>query len=322
MEIAPGVHRLEFAIGSKPMAMYLLDGKGLILIDTGLPSTPEEIYLPAIKAIGRQPEDVQLVVITHADADHIGGNHAARELFPNALLVCHRRDQRWVSDPAVITAERYGAFAPYGLRYDQVVLDVLGSWMGPAESVDLLFEGGEQIRLRDDDWLTVFAVPGHTPGHICLYNPEHRYALIGDAVFGQSQLDTAGDKAAAPPYTDVVAYRTTIQTLAALDIELLLTCHYPIMRGPEVRAFLDASLAWSIRAEEAVRRLLRDAGGPLTLEDAVEAANPLLGPFAAPIELQWALLAHLEDAVALGEADAVSQNGSTCWTWRGNGGGR
>lgn len=319
MEIAPRVHRLEFAIGDKPMAMYALVGDGLILVDTGLPATPEEVYLPAIRELGRRPEEVRLVIITHADADHIGGNRAVRRLFPNALLACHARDQRWASDPAVITAERYDGFVPFGLRYDQAVFDVLGGWMGPPEPMDLLLRGGERLRLGDDEWLTVYHVPGHTPGHVCLHNPTHRYAVIGDAVFGRSQVDTAGAKAAAPPYTDVDAYRGTVQTLAALDLDLLLTCHYPVLRGAEVAGFLDASRAWSDLAEAVTRRLLREAAGPLSLATAIDRADPLLGPFAAPRELQWALLAHLDHAVAGGEAARVERDGLVAWIGVGHG---
>ena len=313
MEVAPGVHRLEFAVGTKPIAMYLLAGDGLILVDSGLPSTPEEVYLPAIRELGRRPEEVRLLVITHADADHIGGNAAVRRLFPNALLACHARDQRWASDPAVITAERYDGFVPFGLRYDQAVFDTLGSWMGPPEPMDLLLQGGERLRLTGDEWLTVLHVPSHTPGHICLHNPTRRYALIGDAVFGRAQLDTAGGKAAAPPYADVAAYRGTIQTLAALDLDLLLTCHYPVMRGAEVAAFLVDSLAWCDQAEEVTRRLLREADGPLLLEEAIARADPLLGPFADPGELRWALLAHLDDLVARGEAARAARDGVVGW---------
>jgi glyoxylase-like metal-dependent hydrolase (beta-lactamase superfamily II) len=318
VEVVPGVHRLEFAVGTKPMAMHLLAGDHLVLVDSGLTDTPDRVYLPAIEAIGRRPEDVRLAVITHADADHIGGNAAARRLFPNALFACHARDGRWASDPAVLTAERYDAFAPYGLRYDPGVFDTLASWMGPAESMDLLLLGGERFRLGGDEWLTVHHVPGHTPGHLCLHNPTRRYALIGDAIFGRTQLDTAGGNAAAPPYTDVDAYLGTIRALAALDLDLLLTCHYPVMRGAAIGAFVDASLRFVDLAETTTRRLLRAAGGPLTLGEAIDRADPLLGPFSFPRDLQYALLAHLDHAVALGEATRGEHDGVVAWSWSGS----
>jgi glyoxylase-like metal-dependent hydrolase (beta-lactamase superfamily II) len=317
MEVAPGVHRLEFVVGTKLMAMYLLVGDGLVLIDSGLPGTPEEVYLPAIRELGRRPEEVRLLLITHADADHIGGNSAARRLFPYAQIACHARDRRWASDPAVITAERYDGFRPYGLRYDQAVFDMLASWMGEAEPMDLLLQGGERIRLAGDEWLTVHHVPGHTPGHICLHNPTHRYALIGDAVFGRSQVDIHGGWSAPPPYTSVDAYRGTIQTLAGLDLDLLLTCHYPVMRGDEVRRFLEASRQFVDLAEEVTRRLLREAARPLTLEEAIERADPLLGPFAFGRDLQFSLLAHLDHSVAMGEGERSKKDGIVAWTaWR------
>jgi glyoxylase-like metal-dependent hydrolase (beta-lactamase superfamily II) len=312
-EVAPGLYRIAFAIDTKPMAMYILAGDRLTLIDTGLPDTPEQVYLPAIAAIGRDPAEVGLVVITHADADHIGGNHAVRTHFPNALIACHAHDQRWVSDPAMIMAERYDGFRNYGLRYDQAVFDMLASWMGPPEPVDLLLRGGERIRRAGDDWLTVLHVPGHTPGHICLSNPQHRYAIIGDAIFGRSQLDTAGGWSAPPPYTSVESYRTTIQTIAALDLDLLLTCHYPPMRGAEIARFIDASEQFIDLSTEVTQRLLREASGSLTLAAAIELADPVLGPFGFARDLQFALLAHLNHEVSQGRARRVESGGIVAW---------
>lgn len=313
MEVAPGVHRLEFAIDAKPMAMYLVAGDYLTLIDTGLPTTPAAIYAPAIEGLGRSPYDVALVIITHADADHIGGNDAARRLFPRARFLCHMDDQRWASDPAVIMAERYDGFTPYGLRYDPSVFAMLASWMGPAAPMDLLLRGGERIRRTEDDWLTTLHVPGHTPGHLCLYNPRHRYAIIGDAIFGRSQLDRRGGWSAPPPYMTVPWYRTTIQTLRALDIDLLLTCHYPVMRGAEVQAFLDDSDRFVDLADEVIRDLLGSMTEPLTLGQAIAAADPRLGPFGFPDDLQFALLAHLDSAVARGDAHRQVTDGIVTW---------
>jgi glyoxylase-like metal-dependent hydrolase (beta-lactamase superfamily II) len=313
MEVAPRVHRIEWTIGDKPMASYVVAGDHLILVDTGIPSTPESVYLPAIERLGRSATDVALVVITHADADHIGGNAAVRKLFANALLACHPLDQRWASDPEVIMAERYDGFLAYGLRYDPDVFDVLGSWMGPAEPMDLLLPAGTRIRIADDDWLEVVHVPGHTPGHILLFNPAHRYAIAGDAIFGQTQLDTRGGKSAAPPYTDVNGYRSTIATIAKLDPELLLTCHYPVMEGVEVKRFVAESTEWSEQAQRAVEEMLASAKEPITLGEAIERLDPTLGPFAAPRELQWALLAHLQDAVERGRARQTGEDEIIAW---------
>jgi glyoxylase-like metal-dependent hydrolase (beta-lactamase superfamily II) len=315
-EVAPGVHRLDFAIGAKPMAMYLLNGDPITLVDTGIPGTPEMVYLPAVTALGRSPEDVHQVVITHADADHIGGNAEVRRLFPNAQIVCHPLDRRWASDPAVITEERYDGFLEYGLRYEPEVFEVLASWMGPAEPVQGTLEDGTVIHFTAGEKLIARHVPGHTPGHILLHNRERRYALIGDAIFGQSQLDTHGGKAAPPPYTDVLAYRGTIETIRSLDLDLILGCHYPVMRGGEIHQFIDDSQEWSERAERAVGELLVTTDEPVTLGDAMDRLDPELGPFAAPRELQWALLAHLDYAVQLGSARRTTLDEIVAWEAR------
>src|SRR3972149_4155604 len=68
MEIITGVH----VIPSPIVNFYLIvDGDGLTLIDTGLPGNDQRI-LKTITGIGRKPEDLKRIVITHADGDHVG----------------------------------------------------------------------------------------------------------------------------------------------------------------------------------------------------------------------------------------------------------
>src|SRR2546423_2810418 len=81
-------------------ACYLVqmsDGKN-ILIDTGLPAdytpppgTPPAEYetnvIEQLGALGLQPEDIDILVCTHFDPDHVGYNDA----FPNAELVVQRK---------------------------------------------------------------------------------------------------------------------------------------------------------------------------------------------------------------------------------------
>jgi hypothetical protein len=131
------------------------------------------------------------------------------------------------------------------------------------------------------------------------------------------QVNADGSPGAPPPYLDVAAYRQTISTLRALDLELLLTCHYPVMRGPEIAAFLDASEAFVDDAERVTEELLRGAAGSLTLTEAIERAAPRLGPFGFADDLKFAMLSHLELAEARGQADRTRSGDVVAWLWTG-----
>ena len=68
-ELAPGVHQVPLGGVN---AFLLDDGDGLTLVDAGLPGRAERV-LAAIQGLGRRPEDVRDVVLTHYHVDHIGG---------------------------------------------------------------------------------------------------------------------------------------------------------------------------------------------------------------------------------------------------------
>jgi glyoxylase-like metal-dependent hydrolase (beta-lactamase superfamily II) len=66
--VAPGVYFLEFPIGY----VYLWDwGGGLTIVDTSLADSAEAI-LGAVAVIGRRPDDVKEIVLSHFHRDHAG----------------------------------------------------------------------------------------------------------------------------------------------------------------------------------------------------------------------------------------------------------
>ena len=275
-QVAPAIYRIESDIGPRFMAQYVLVGKEqTMLVDTGLANTPGEVLLPAFEQIGTEPD---LIVISHADLDHCGGNRRMRERYPRALFACHELDRRWIESNAAMLAENYLWHEPYGLDGpdDEGRREMLAQ-LGGDSPIDLGIRGGETIRLEARRRLEVLHLPGHTYGHIGLWDPQQRVAIVVDAVLGDGIYDRAGTKLIPPRYYDATAYRETIHRVRALEPDLLLTAHYDPMSRAQAIEFCDRSLSY-VDAVESIVRAGR-ADGEVRLRELTDRVNAELGPF-------------------------------------------
>jgi glyoxylase-like metal-dependent hydrolase (beta-lactamase superfamily II) len=101
MEIAPQIHLIPGTIGAKPLQLFMLRGETrVVLLDTGTAVEPERLIFPYLESVGLAATDVDLVINTHADADHVGGNAAFKRAAPQAALTCGEADRAWIQDPA------------------------------------------------------------------------------------------------------------------------------------------------------------------------------------------------------------------------------
>jgi len=112
---------------------------------------------------------------------------------------------------AAIWPERYNRYNAYGVTYSAELIRVLEEWGGSCLPVDIGLAGGEDVRLGPDLLLQVLHVPGHTPGHLMLWEPHERVAIIGDALNGATQIDRDGAWTAPPPYTDREGYLASLE---------------------------------------------------------------------------------------------------------------
>jgi glyoxylase-like metal-dependent hydrolase (beta-lactamase superfamily II) len=279
MEVAPGIHRIESDLGERFMCQYLLAGEErTLLVDTGMPETPETVIAPYLASIGRSLEELDLVLITHADVDHVGGRAALRRLSPRALLACHELDRRWVESGEAMVSENYLWHEQYGFEEpDAEGRAELRRGCGEDAPVDLGLRGGETVRLSPGWRVELRHLPGHTLGHLGVWDARSRAAVIVDAVLERGIYDRAGNLLIPPRIYDLDAYRATITTLQQLEPELLLTAHYPLMGAEEAQAFLARSLRFTEELEAAVRdgleRGVRELW-PLTV-----AVDRRLGPY-------------------------------------------
>jgi glyoxylase-like metal-dependent hydrolase (beta-lactamase superfamily II) len=319
-EVAPGIRRVEAPLGDRFNALYLFVGDDCtLLVDTGIASTPREALLPYLERERLDPRRVRYVVNTHADMDHMGGNSAVRTALPRALLCCHLLDQPLVEDVGRMIAERYGEFGPDHDIHDPAETTRWYRENADEAPVDLALTGGEQIHLGGGWHVVVLHTPGHSPGSIAVYDPRSRAAAIGDAVLWNTLLTREGTAAFPPTYRSVDSYLATLQRLQGMAVDLLLTSHYPVARGPRVADFLSESRAFADAVDAALRQALQAAEAPPTLRQLTQALGPRLGtwPEAATVYLAYPFLGHLERLQQLGLVETTRRGGLVAWRWKG-----
>jgi len=317
-EVASGIYRIESILGPRPFAQYLLRDERSLLVDTGIMSTPDEVILPAFQELGLDPGDLDYILITHADVDHFGGNAAVRATAPRAIVCAHDADCAWIGDRERILSERYGWYAAHGADadYDADTKDWLRSALGPDVPVDLHLVGGEVFRLGQNLSVEVLHLPGHSLGHIGLWDPVSRSAIITDAALGAGLLNNEGEVIHPPPYVFLQEYQETVRRLQALEPQRLLTAHYAVMEGADVDRFLDESLAFVARARSEIEDVIATAE-EVTLAGLLTTLNPVLGPFTSmPIELGSPIRAHLGELVASGRLEEIADRQPPAWRVR------
>ena len=287
MEVARGIHRVEGDLGERYVCQYLLVGEErTLLVDTGLREMPRTVIAPYLD--GRAVDDV---LISHADVDHCGGNVAMRELAPGARFLCGEADRAWIESNAAMLAGNYRWYEAYGFGPSAEDVAFLEHELGGDAPIDTGLQGGEALRLGPGRDLEVLALPGHTLGHLGLWDAETGAAIVIDAVLADGVYDRAGNRLIPPRYYDAGAYEATIRRLRALDPELLLTAHYEVMERAAAREFLDRSLEFM----QAVRAAVR-ASRTTDLRALTEEVDAAVGPFPAfTHELAASVRAHLTE---------------------------
>jgi glyoxylase-like metal-dependent hydrolase (beta-lactamase superfamily II) len=165
----------------------------------------------------------------------------------------------------------------------------------------------------------VLHTPGHSRGHLTVYDPRSRTAVITDATLWNAVLTKTGEPAFPPTYRYVDTYLATLHRFQGMMIDTLLTSHYPIYRGAEVAEFLGESRAFADRFDEAVREELQSTSGPRTTKELIAALSPRLGrwPDSASPALAYPLIGHLERLQQYGLVRTVRRDGLIAWAWNG-----
>jgi glyoxylase-like metal-dependent hydrolase (beta-lactamase superfamily II) len=274
MELYPKVYQIQSLYGGRNLFQYLFVGDNVVLADTGIASTPEATIFPFFDKLKLKPQQLTLAVTTHADLDHQGGNDAIKRISPGTMLSCGEADRELVESPKAIYAERYNF-----LKEDHEV----GFEGDPSpdagchRKMDLSFSGGERIHLAENWWLEVLHVPGHSHGHLALYDPHYAALFSGDAVQGRGCPKATGGMAIPVTYYQVDAYLSTIRYFEHLPIDVLYSGHWPVMRGEEILEFFAESRRTVEFVDRAILRSLKKNPSGLSMKELISTVADAVG---------------------------------------------
>jgi glyoxylase-like metal-dependent hydrolase (beta-lactamase superfamily II) len=274
MELYPNVYRIESLYGGRNLFQYLFVGDNIVLVDTGTADTPEQTIFPFLDKLKIKPQQLTLSVTTHADLDHQGGNDTIKKLSPKTMLSCGEADRELVEDPSKLFSLRYNFLKE---EHDVGFDPVPSAEAGKARHMDLCFTGGEKIHLANDWYLEVLHVPGHSRGHLALYDPKNRALFSGDAVHGRGCPKATGEMALPVTYYHIDAYLSTIRYFEHLPVEVLYSGHWPIMHGEEIQDFLAESRRTVEVADRAILQGLAKAPAGLTMKELIDAVANAVG---------------------------------------------
>ncbi|PYV16532.1 MAG: hypothetical protein DMG21_11440 [Acidobacteria bacterium] len=274
MELYKNVYQIQSLYGGRNLFQYLLVGANVVLVDTGIAETPEKVIFPYMDRLKLQPNRLTFAVTTHADLDHQGGNDAIKQSSPGTFLACGEGDRALVEDPRALFDARYNFMrAEHGVGFENDPPPDAGR----KRAMDFSFSGGERIRLGDGWALEVLHVPGHSHGHLALYDPTHRAAFVGDAIHGRGCPKAAGGMGIPVTYYFVDIYLSTLRYFEGLAMDSLYSGHWPVMRGEEIRDFIAESRQTVELLDRVILENLRRNQAGLTLRDLIDAVATAVG---------------------------------------------
>jgi glyoxylase-like metal-dependent hydrolase (beta-lactamase superfamily II) len=318
MEIFRHVYQIASLVADRNLFQYLFVGDNTVLLDTGASYTPGEAISPFLKKVRIKPSRLTMAINTHADADHHGGNASLKQIAGQVLLACGEQDRLMIEDPDCLFASRYNHWIPehgVGLGLNLEASTWVRKMVGEPQRIDQTFIGGEYIRIEDDHSLQVLHVPGHSDGHLALYDPLYKAIFVGDALHGRYCPTTEGEPALPPGYYSVLAYLGTLQMLHALDIDWIYSGHWPTYHGSQVSEFLTESRRFVEDAGALMWKTLEKHPEGITLRGCMDECGPALGAW--PLTNQWLLMyplhGHLLFLEQQGRVTRVADQGSVRW---------
>lgn len=236
-QVRPGLWSIPVPIPDSPLRYVLVYAFGLpdgvAVVDPGWESDEGwEALVGGLHAAGYEPRDVRAVLVTHMHPDHFGlalrlraasgawiGMHPA-----DAALVGSQTEEQ---SESLLCAGR-GQLAWTGAPASVVTSQLPITRFPASEGPEVLIEDNDRIDLPGWDVRAIWT-PGHTPGHLCFYERNHRVLLTGDHVLPRISPNISLMPRQLPDPLGI--YLASLRSIAEIDAAEVLPAHEYRFKG-------------------------------------------------------------------------------------------
>lgn len=227
-QIAENLWQLEIPLEGNPLKTlnsYLILGERSLLIDTGFRWASCRIAMERELAEVGVDRDQMDIFATHLHSDHVG--LAAELIRPGCRILIGEIDGPGVEDYIEddVWTELYAAYVQDGFSWEEI--DHLWDENPAQEAAPTVWEQYEYV--RDGEILSYggydlrcILTPGHTPGHICLYEENKGWLFCGDHVLFHISPNICRWTGVPDSLGD---YLESLQKVRSLSVDLLLPAH-------------------------------------------------------------------------------------------------
>ena len=231
----PNLYLVRLPLPHNPLrainSYFILDDDGTTtIVDVGFNHPAcEQAIDDALAALGRSWDKVQ-VLLTHSHPDHTGNLdriwRTGMPVFANLHSFQEVKNLMEMEDnvyaplllqAATLEQQKDMTFGDEGPRL-HVSAELLPLSTYPAMTY---LADGDRLTLGDFEF-EVIETPGHDPWHICLYEPNHRFMIVGDHVL---ERITPSVSSWFPAYNALAEFLDSLEKVGAYDVDLVLPAH-------------------------------------------------------------------------------------------------
>jgi len=288
IEIAPDIYYLPGKNKSRfpYCACLYIKGKNLrVLIDAGMGEDNMAVALEM---------GIDVLILSHCHIDH----RLTRQIIPEVPVWCHEKEEIFLQD-------REYFFTAMGLKRSGLDLAGLFDFAHGMFGIEIAHRltDGDRIDLGGIT-LQVIHTPGHTPGHMAFFIPEHDLLFSGDIDLTPFGPFYGHD------FANIDDFLTSIETLNQVGAQKVISGHAGPFNGDLAKRFN----AYGEDIHSRDRRLLETLDRPKSLKD-FRGGNlfyPAYPDF--PDLIRWFELVHIEKHLTRLEKMGKVRQDDNKWT--------